>query len=157
MGRKLMGPSTHYARMLEMLASHNSDACLEWPYGCDNDGYGVVAYLGKASRTHKVAFHLTHKRWAIPSTLHHCDNKKCFNPRHLYEGTPADNARDRMLRGQQVRGERQPTSVLTTEQVLCIRAEYKRRENGCPQLAAKYGVCPATIHSIVSRRNWRHI
>ena len=30
--------------------------------------------------------------------LHRCDTKNCLNPDHIYEGTPADNMRDRVER-----------------------------------------------------------
>lgn len=36
--------------------------------------------------------------------LHHCDNPPCVNPSHLYIGTRADNARDKMMRGRVYRG-----------------------------------------------------
>jgi hypothetical protein len=32
---------------------------------------------------------------------HHCDNKRCVRPDHLYEGTPKDNTRDRIKRNQE--------------------------------------------------------
>lgn len=89
------------------------------------------------------------------NVLHTCDNKRCANPRHLYAGTQRDNARDALARGQFPRGERYSRSRLTETQVREIRA---LRETGVSmsQIAARYGVCRATIWHVY-HRTWRHV
>lgn len=158
MPRSVMGLTSHYARLLEMLDAHgSSNDCLVWPYSRDKNGYGVVQFEQKANRAHKVAFRVTFGHWAKPYTLHHCDNPPCFNPLHLYAGTMKDNASDRVKRGRQARGEDQGLAVLTEAQVLEIKRDYRYRKVGCYQLAEKYGVCPATIHHALIGRTWRHL
>lgn len=64
-------------------------------------GYGVIGEGDK-----KV--HLTHRlSWVyhngeIPDglcVLHHCDNPRCVNPKHLFLGTRADNNKDMLNKG----------------------------------------------------------
>jgi len=84
--------------------SAGPDAC--WPCTArkDRDGYGVVHFSGKARRAHRVAFFLTHGHWPEPICLHACDSRDCCNPRHLHEGTQAQNVRECVERGRTAAG-----------------------------------------------------
>lgn len=88
---------------------------------------------------------------------HTCDNPRCINPEHLIKGTQIDNMRDRLERGRNpdVRGASNPNSNLTLEDVLFIRKVYIPNKKGLrSELAAKFGVSPATISDVVSNRSW---
>lgn len=57
-------------------------------------GYGYIQWKGKRIPAHRYSYSRTKE---IPDglfILHHCDNKACVKPEHLYAGTHADNMRD---------------------------------------------------------------
>lgn len=71
-------------------------------------------------------------------------------------GTPTENSMDRLKHGTMKNGEKSPTSKLTDEIVLQIRARLSNKE---PQksLADEFEVDQSTISFIGSRKRWTHI
>ena len=92
-------------RFMEKLpADRDPDECWEWEGFRNSPGYGVLKVAGVKLRAHRVAWELANDQ-KIPEGMlacHHCDNPPCCNPRHLYVGTHADNARDSLDRGRHV-------------------------------------------------------
>lgn len=94
--RTAQGEGLAYLR--RALATADRTGCIEWPYRVNEDGYGVTWFDGRTRLAHRVAFHLEHGRWPEVGR-HTCDNRSCFNPDHVIDGTTKDNAADCVLRG----------------------------------------------------------
>ena len=133
--------------------------CWEWSGYVDNHGYGRIMTDRGPVRAHRVSYVLHHGE--VPGgqyVLHHCDNRKCVNPTHLYVGTHSQNMRDKVQRGRAFTGdakggEAHGRAKLTDEQVYKIRASDKPN----PTLARQYGVTPSAIGLIKRRKTWVHL
>jgi hypothetical protein len=75
--------------------------------------YGRIKINGLRWMTHRLSYHLNVARISRKPNkkktnwiLHHCDNKWCINPEHLYLGTPKDNAIDNAERNREWRRNR---------------------------------------------------
>ncbi len=73
-----------------------------------SSGYGLIGVPNEHGRfQHRRAHRIS---WLLATgepndcILHHCDVRLCVNPKHLYDGTRADNARDTRERGRFLRG-----------------------------------------------------
>lgn len=84
---------------------------------------------------------------------HHCDNRKCVRPDHLFLGTTKDNAVDMVRKGRSNHGERQRAAKITYGKAEEIRQRFGNGENG-PVLARAYGMSKSAIYDIVHRRTW---
>ena len=141
---------------------NKSARCWEWTGCTQANGYGRVG-TGVGRRvdfTHRVSWRLAFGE--IPDGLfvcHHCDNRRCVRPDHLFLGTLQENADDCRLKGRRDRpqGEQHPRAKLTANAVLAIRAVSVPDLRTAQAIAARFGVTPATIYSIRARRSWRHV
>ena len=138
----------------------DDDACWLWRSGRTSCGYGKFAVTlprekGKTPQKHTIAHRLAYMfthGFTDEIVRHDCDTPLCCNPKHLRTGTQADNRRDCVERGRQPRGEQSSQSKLKLHQVKTILRS--RGRVTCEVLAARYGVCIATIAHIWVGRNW---
>ena len=87
-------------RVLSKVALAES-GCWNWTGGIACNGYGRINIQEeRLFSAHRASFYaFWHPIPEGASVLHHCDNRRCVNPQHLYAGTAKDNARDMVARG----------------------------------------------------------
>lgn len=88
---------------------------------------------------------------------HHCDNRLCIRPDHLFLGTDMDNIRDAARKGRLAVGADYSRSTLTDSKVIQMRKEYESGKFSQSALGIKYGISRSAVEHIILRINWKHI
>jgi len=134
--------------------------CWEWPKGFfKQTGYGQFAIDANHPET---AHRMSYKVFNGPVddglyVCHTCDNRKCFNPSHLFIGTPLDNVDDMRKKGRQQDYKSQPTgsghpnAKLNEADVAFIRAS---SETGL-SMSRMFKVSTSVISAIRRNVTWR--
>jgi hypothetical protein len=137
--------------------TRHEGGCWEWQGARSDTGYGSF-YDGRAYSTHRYSW-LIHFG-PVPAglaVLHHCDNRACVRPDHLWVGTKSENSRDMAAKGRErvpfLRGERHGEAKLTDAAVRDIRTS----DQSGLALAARYGVSPSLVSLVRRRKAWTHI
>lgn len=136
--------------------------CWLWPGKKIGGGYGAIRVHGRYESVHRVAmflwcgFDLKSSSWV----LHKCDTPACYNPLHLYVGTPEDNVadmydRDRQ-RGPVDRGSQHFKAKLDEDAVREIR-RLAHLKVPTSEIARQFNVSRYTIWEVVSIRTWKSV
>jgi hypothetical protein len=133
-------------------------ACWEWTGGKISTGYGMFHPLPKQSvLAHRYAYE--QHRGPIPAgqfVLHHCDNRSCVNPRHLFCGTQQANVDDMINKGR----DRKQGMVGAKNHRAKITEAIARKIRASPAtakiLAKRHGVSVSLIYAVKQRRLWAH-
>lgn len=151
--------STHeIARFFSQVDVGRVDDCWNWQGMTNNNGYGRFSLKDKHRMAHRLS--MEYFSGGISEDLnvcHHCDNRLCVNPNHLFLGTQSDNLKDAAAKGgmyrPDTRGHRNGNTKLTVSDVCSIRSKLSA---GIQQkhLAKAYGVHPETISNIKTRKTW---
>lgn len=129
--------------------------CWEWKRHCSPEGYGWIYIHRCPLLSHRFSFAVFNRCDPQNQVCHHCDNPKCVNPDHLFEGTQLENMRDCSLKGRNyvTSGEKNPKSKLTDAQVFEIRSSSLPTS----KLVETYGVTRLTIWRAKTGYSWPHI
>jgi HNH endonuclease len=132
--------------------------CWLWTASLTSNGYGQLS--NRNGRPPLIASRLS---WQIHNgpipeglhVLHHCDTPACVNPAHLFLGSAAINAADKVskgrARGGSLKGEFNPQSKLTAAQVLAIHADPRPAWI----VAKEYSVSKTAIKDVRSGKTWK--
>jgi len=148
-------------RFIDKLQLNPNNDCIEWTGKLNQDGYGQIS-VGSREEQSKIRAH----RWAFqlfiggqildPSIMicHHCDNRKCVAPDHLFAGTHQDNMDDMVNKGRSAKGINvRNNSHLTIEQVSNI----KYGKEPYSYYVDKYNISKSTVSDIRNGRTWTEV
>jgi hypothetical protein len=150
------------------------DACWLWRGLCLSKGHGHLSFNGSRNYAHRVSWILHYGEIPFGScVLHKCDNPPCVNPKHLFLGSRADNARDaaskgrmrapkaeahwtrqfphRVLRGE-LHGRTRLSPSVVSEVRLLAREGLSQRA-----IAARFGIGRNHVFRIIHKQSWAHI
>lgn len=150
-------------RIYSKVEINESTGCWEWQ-GYKRNGYGRTTIGSRTNGTrrsectHRISYMLNYGE--IPKGMdvcHKCDNPSCINPKHLFLGTPRDNAVDCLNKGRRhdISGENKHNAKLTKTDVENIRKIYELKELSLRELARKYNVNRKTMWNAITGKTWK--
>lgn len=151
-----MGKPNSY-RKLFTKTIETDRGCWEWQGGFSKSGYGKVSYMDKSWRAHRLMFFFCYG-FAPDMVLHHCDNRACINPVHLYEGNHKQNMNDMKVRNRafKPKGTKHSQNRFSNQDIINMRNLYEDGF-GLDMLSVKYQTHREYVRQIVQRKRWKHI
>ena len=139
---------------------YNGSRCWEWTGALLTKGYGQYRRNGRDISAHRYSYFLNFGEFDTKlNVLHHCDNRKCVNPSHLFLGTNLENVQDRNKKGRQFRpvGEANGHSKITEKDVIEIYKMYDSGKYKQKEIAQMFGIAECSITFILTGKSWNYL
>lgn len=136
-------------------SSPDLNGCWIWTACVQGNGYARINFKGKPMYAHRLSY--LSFRGDIPvghDVCHHCDNRRCVNPEHLFIGTRKENMQDAVSKGRQAKGLKLPQSKLSDEDKIKILKRVKAGEL-YKDIAVDFNVVKHSIGQIALKHNIR--
>src|SRR6185369_8627771 len=143
----------------KVVIPEDSDCCWLWQ-ASTQAGYGAFATRYNNLLAHRVSYALHYG--AIPKGYHVChdcpdgDNPACVNPRHLWLGTPGENAADRDRKGRQLKGENHGCLKFTNSCLDSLRMLYDETSLEYREIAPLFGMSHSYAHQVLTGKRRTH-
>jgi len=155
-----------WARLIAKRHIDDIRGCWTWTGTKDSGGYGRIS-VRIAGRIRSVAAHriVAHLKHGLNLSIrneyacHRCDNPICFNPDHIFVGTPLDNARDCIAKGRDRHQNGEQNGGGKKLKSADIRIIRERRHNGesQPSIARDFGIDASMVSRIILGKAWSHV
>lgn len=126
--------------------------CWDWCGNIASNGYGRIIYQYKQYSTHRLSWEIHNGK--IPEGMfvcHHCDNKKCVNPNHLFIGTCKDNVQDYITKFDHIGNKK--LSQHEVLEIIRLRKEGKSER----RLSKIFKISRSSIRNILHGKSWKKI
>lgn len=131
--------------------------CWEWQGTGMGAGYGQFCRKPLRMGSHRVAWTLVFGECETGKDVcHHCDNRRCVRPSHLFVGSRKENMADAVAKGRHAFGERGGGARFTADQIKEVR-QLHREGISRSALAKQFGCSYFHVRDIVLRRRWKHV
>lgn len=138
----------------------NFNDCWEWIGPLVGKGYGYFS-TNTDSFAHRYIFQLYNGNVKSGNYVcHKCDNPKCVNPTHLFEGSPKDNYDDMKNKGRDnhVKGSKISKAKLTEKDIeVLLNNIISGKYNNVSKILIDYKVTRAIIYKILNGKIWKHV
>lgn len=134
--------------------------CWNWTASLNTRGYGQfrLPNTRKNSLAHRFSFELANGPIREGMMVcHSCDNRKCVNPAHLFEGTAKDNMADMDAKGRRVvalhKGEANPNARMDELSVALLKQ--LKSTFDIKSLEKIFGIKKTQIYRILNNSQWK--